>query len=45
VELPGVGTKQLVLNIDGEQTRRSEALPCAIDLEMGPRSLALIEVI
>ncbi len=45
VELQGAGTKQLVLNIDGEQTKRTEALPCVIDLEMGPRSLALIEVI
>lgn len=44
VELRGQGTKTLALNIDGLQSERSVQLPSAIDLEMEPRSIALIEV-
>lgn len=44
VELPGEGTMQISLYIDGESKRRSVTLPAVIDLEMAPRSLGLIEV-
>lgn len=44
VELEGQGTKKLSLYIDGEQKERSVDLPSLIDLDMTPRSLALIEL-
>ncbi|MBB5343364.1 DUF6259 domain-containing protein [Tunturibacter empetritectus] len=44
VELAVTGQKQLKLTIDGLETRRTVLLPTVIDIEMTPRSLALIEV-
>jgi len=44
IDLLGEGTKSLALTIDGEPSQRTEQLPAVIDLEMQPRSLALIEV-
>jgi hypothetical protein len=44
VELRGQGKKKLALYIDGEQSERNVQLPSVIDVEMQPRSLALIEV-
>ena len=44
VELKGRGNRKLSLYIDGEQSERNIELPSVIDLDMLPRSLALIEV-
>jgi hypothetical protein len=44
VELQGQGNKKLSLYIDGEQSERNIELPTVIDLDMLPRSLALIQV-
>ena len=44
VELEGQGEKKLLLYVDGQKTERNVALPAAIDIEMQPRSLCLIEV-
>jgi hypothetical protein len=44
VELKGQGNKKLSLYIDGQQSERKMQLPSVIDLDMLPRSLALIEV-
>jgi hypothetical protein len=44
VELHGQGNKKLSLTIDGQHSERTLELPSVIDLEMLPRSLALIEV-
>jgi hypothetical protein len=44
VELAGHGSKTIDLYIDGEKSKRNAVLPSAIDLEMQPRSLCLIEV-
>jgi len=45
VELEGVGKKRLALHIDGKASERTAELPEVVDLEMAPRSVALIEVI
>jgi hypothetical protein len=44
VELRGHGNKSIALYIDGQQSRRDAQLPLAIDIDMQPRSLALIEL-
>lgn len=44
VELQGQGNRTLALNIDGQPSERNVQLPTVIDIEMQPRSLALIEV-
>lgn len=44
VELRGHELKSIALSIDGEQTHREVKLPTVIDLDMQPRSVALIEV-
>ncbi len=44
VALEGQGSKKLSLYIDGERNERNLELPSLIDLDMAPRSLALIEV-
>ena len=44
VELQGDGEKHVTLYLDGEKTERTLHLPTFIDLEMEPRSIALIEV-
>ena len=44
VALQGSGKKHLALYIDGHRTERNVVLPSVIDIEMAPRSLALIEV-
>ena len=44
VQLEGKGTKQILLCIDGQETTRHAALPCAVDIDMLPRSLCLIQV-
>jgi hypothetical protein len=44
VELKGQESKKLSLYIDGQQSERTVVLPSVLDLEMLPRSLALIEV-
>ena len=44
VELQGQGNKKLSMYIDGEHSERNVELPSVIDLDMLPRSLALIEV-
>jgi hypothetical protein len=44
VELQGDGKKNLMFYIDGKKTERAIQLPTAIDIEMEPRSLCLIEV-
>ena len=44
VELQGSGNKHLATHIDGLVGERTAQLPSAIDIEMAPRSLALIEV-
>lgn len=44
VALKGTGAKQLSLYIDGATTERTIDLPGVIDLEMAPRSVALIEL-
>ena len=44
VELRGQGNKTLALNIDGQHSQRTVLLPSAIDIEMQPRSISLIEV-
>jgi hypothetical protein len=44
VELKGQGSKKLSLYIDGQQSERTAELPSVLDLDMLPRSLALIEV-
>jgi hypothetical protein len=44
VELRGQGNKTLALNIDGQHSQRTVLLPTAIDIEMQPRSISLIEV-
>jgi len=44
VELHGQGNKKLSMTIDGQHSERTLELPSVIDLEMLPRSLALIEV-
>jgi hypothetical protein len=44
IELKGVGTRTLSLDIDGQAVERKAQLPDVIDLDMQPRSLALIEV-
>ncbi len=44
VELRGQGNKTVALNIDGQPSTRSVQLPTVVDMDMQPRSLALIEV-
>lgn len=44
LELAGHGNKKLSLYLDGNQTEKDTAFPGVLDLEMLPRSLALIEV-
>jgi hypothetical protein len=44
VELEGRGTKRLTMNLDGQKTERDVELPNAIDVQMQPRSLCLIEL-
>ena len=44
VELRGQENKTLALNIDGQPSERTVQLPSVIDIDMQPRSLALIEV-
>jgi len=44
VELPGEGTKQVTLYLDGAKTERMMQLPATLDLEMEPRSICLVEV-
>ena len=44
VELRGHGNKSIALYIDGQQSQRNAQLPVAIDLDMQPRSLSLIEL-
>jgi hypothetical protein len=44
VQLEGKGTKQILLYIDGQETMRQVALPYAVDIDMLPRSLCLIQV-
>ncbi len=44
VELQGQGIKKLSLSIDGQQSERKMELPGVLDLDLLPRSLALIEV-
>lgn len=44
VELRGRGSKSITLDIDGARQQRNAQLPTAIDLDMQPRSIALIEV-
>jgi hypothetical protein len=44
VQLEGRGTRQIMLHIDGKDTTRQAALPCAVDVDMLPRSLCLIQV-
>ena len=44
VELEGRGSKKLSLYIDGRQKEQQVELPNVIDLDMLPRSLAMIEV-
>jgi hypothetical protein len=42
--LQGEGKKNVSLWIDGEQKSQEIELPAALDLELSPRSFALIEV-
>jgi Domain of unknown function (DUF6259) len=44
VELEGYGTKRLMIDLDGQKTERNVELPSAIDVQMQPRSLCLIEL-
>jgi hypothetical protein len=44
VELQGEGEKNVTLYLDGQKSERTLHLPTVIDLEMEPRSIALIEV-
>jgi len=44
VELERRETKQLTMNLDGRQTLRDVELPSAVDVQMPPRSLCLIEL-
>lgn len=44
VELQGHGNKTLALSIDGDRSERSAQLPGVIDLELQPRSVALVEL-
>jgi hypothetical protein len=44
VELEGGGTKKLTMDLDGHKTVRNEDLPSAVDVQMPPRSLCLIEL-
>ncbi len=44
VELVGQGTRSIMLNIDGQESRRTAELPIALDIDMQPRSFSLIEV-
>ena len=44
VQLEGRGSKKLSIYIDGKQTTQNLEFPCSVDLDMPPRSLALIEV-
>jgi len=44
VMLQGNGKKNVSLWIDGEQKSQNIDLPAALDLELSPRSFALIEV-
>jgi len=44
VELEGGVNRRLALYLDGEKQSREVELPSVVDLEMPPRSLALIEV-
>jgi len=45
LHLQGSGVKKLSLYIDGEQSQHEVELPSVLDLELLPRSLALIEVL
>jgi hypothetical protein len=44
VELIGQGNQTITLHIDDQRTERNVQLPAVIDIEMQPRSLALIDV-
>ena len=44
VELLGHGTKTLTLSIDGDRSERTAQLPGVVDLELQPRSVALVEL-
>jgi len=44
VELEGQGTRRLTMDLDGRKTEREVELPSAIDVQMEPRSLCLIEL-
>lgn len=44
VELPGSGPKEITLYLDGEEKQQSLELPAAINLELTPRSLCMIEI-
>ena len=44
IELIGRGVRNIAFHIDGETSRREIELPAAVDLDLQPRSIALIEV-
>jgi hypothetical protein len=44
VELPGEGSKKLLLDIDGRKEVQEVNLPGVLDIPMQPRSLCLIEL-
>jgi hypothetical protein len=44
VELRGKGNKSIALYIDGQHSHQNAHLPIAVDIDMQPRSLSLIEV-
>jgi hypothetical protein len=45
IQLEGSGTKKLRLFLDDEQSEREITLPAVLNLDMQPRSLALIELL
>jgi hypothetical protein len=44
LELPGQGTKNIVIHIDDKSETRSVTLPYVVDMQLPSRSLALVEI-
>ncbi|HMI05236.1 MAG TPA: DUF6259 domain-containing protein, partial [Pedobacter sp.] len=44
LELPGQGTKNIVIHIDDESETRSVTLPYVVDMQLPSRSLGLVEI-
>lgn len=45
IEVQGEGNKNVTLYLDSEKTERTMQLPAVFDIDMGPRSICLIEVV